>query len=312
MTEANDHPLDAILRNHLDRVAGTVDAAKVLRQIRDSEKAMPHVHRRDWLKWAGVGVGTAVAASVGGFVFFGNPPTPLAAAEQIVSDARTAHTAPTDRCYEVVTEWEPLLFRRLQLPAISRKHKLWTRGDQFWIETNGDGAKWSMGQETGGKIWFAISRKRGLVYEPSEVGEPLARFCDLVSMRVVSTLSELLEQFTLYRKDTGQPGETIRIEADLRPSFLNRNPRFRHVKLELDPLTKIVQRAEFQRQLNGEPAGTLTFSLLETASQPDEMYTLLGHLDDDHEVFDRKDPARQDRRTKFRDEFLKRVQMRIK
>ena len=309
MNEANDHPLDAILRNHLDRAAGTVDGATMLRQIRESEKAIP---RRSWLKWAGVGVGTAVAASVGGFVFFGNTPTSLAAAEQIVSEAKIAHALPTDRCYEVSTDWEPLLFRRLQLPAISRKHKLWTRGDQFWIETNGDGAKWAMGQETGGKIWFAISRKRGLVYEPSEAGEPLARFCDLVSLRVVSTLSELLEQFTLYRKDTGQPGEAIRIEADLKPSFLNRNPRFRTVKLELDPITKIVQRAEFQRQLNGEPVGTLRFTLLETANQPDEMYTLLGHLDADHEVFDRKDPARQDRRTKFRDEFLKRVQQRIK
>ena len=86
MTEAND-PLDAILRNHLDRVAGTVDAASMLRHIRDSEKAVP---RRDWLKWAGVGIGTAVAASVGGFVFFGNSPAPLAAAEQIVNTGRVA------------------------------------------------------------------------------------------------------------------------------------------------------------------------------------------------------------------------------
>ena len=51
----------------------------------------------------------------------------------------------------------------------------------------------------------------------------------------------------------------------------------RRVELELDPDTKAIRSAVLTRQLNGEIVGTLTFTLLETATQPDRAYEVRGH-----------------------------------
>jgi hypothetical protein len=306
-----DDSLERGIRAHLDREAAQVDASAMLNRVR--AKATPQsLDRRAWLRWASVGAGATVAASVGAVLFFNpmNPPQ-LAAAEQLLEEAKTAHTQPTDRCYEVTSEWELPFLRRLQVSAVSKKFRVWTRGERFWVEPLGESVPYVMGQDSTGRIWFALNRKRGLIYEPTEVGEPLARLCELLSLRAVQTLSEILEQFTVLRKDRGQPGETIQIEAKIRPSWLNRNPRFREISIELDPTTKLIQKAEFKRQINDEPAALLAFRLLESGTQPDAAYEVTGHLDADAEVWDHKDPTRQDRRAKFRDEFLKRFQNRM-
>lgn len=301
-------PIEDAVRDHLEREAARVDAAAMLARVRNP--AVPN--RRAWLRWSAGIAGGALAAGVAGILFF-NPTQPpqLAAAEQLVQEAKEAHSVVADRLYSLVTENEVPVLRRLQIPPLSKSYRIWTRGERFWIETAGDGPQYAAGQDAAGRIWFALSRKRGLIFDPNEVGEPLTKLCDLVSLRAVQTLGELLEQFSLLRKDTGQPGEPIRIEAKIRPSFLNRNPRFREIAMELDPATKLIQSASFKRQLEGEPAGSLTFTLLETATQPDDAYELRGHLDDDAEILDRKDPMRMDRRSKFRDEFLKRFQSRV-
>jgi hypothetical protein len=307
MTRPND-PLDDAIRSHLDREAARVDARAMLERV----KGKHPVTRRAWLRWAaGVGTGAAVAAGVGGVLFFNPTAAPqLAAAEQLVEEAKAAHAVPADRHYELVTEWDAPILRKLQIPAVAKRFKVWTRGEQFWVEAQAEGQPFIMGQDAGGRIWFALSRKRGLVYEPTEIGEPLARLCELVSLRAVQTLGDVLEQFTMYRKDKGRPGELIRIEATIRPSFLNRNPRFREIAIDLDPETKLIRRAAFKRQVNGEPAAGLAFTLLGVGDQPADAYDVRGHLDADADVWDRKD--RMDRRSKFRDEFLKRFQNRVK
>ncbi len=300
-------PIERAVRDHLDREAAGVDADAMLARVRP----VVSPSRRSWLRWTAGAAGGALAAGVAGTLFF-NPAQPpqLAAAEQLVLESKTAHADAADRLYQLVTENEVPVLRRLQIPPLAKTYRVWTRGERFWIETVGDGPHYAAGQDAEGRIWFALSRKRGLLFEPGEVGEPLARLCDFVSLRAVQTLGELLEGFTLLRKDSGQPGEPIRIEANIRPSFLNRNPRFRKIALELDPATKLIQSASFQRQVEGEPAASLTFTLLDAAAQPVAVYELRHHLDADAEVLDRKDPWRLDRRSKFRDEFLKRFQPR--
>jgi hypothetical protein len=311
MTKSND-PLEHAIRAQLDRDAAGVDADAMLARVKANRTAeLPS--RRAWLRWAGVGVGTVVAAGVGGVLFFNPTQTPqLAAAEQLIEEAKTVHTAPVDRCYELRSEWELPLLRRLQIPSVAQKFKIWTRGEQFWIEPISENSHFIMGQDSQGRIWFALNRKRGLVYEPSEQTEPLTKLCELLSLRAVHTLGELLEQFTMFRKDQGQPGEPIRIEAKIRPSWINRNPRFREIALELDANTKEIQKATFKRQVNNEPAALLSFKLLATGTQHDRAYEVRGHLDDDGEIWDRTDPTRLDLRAKFRDEFLKRFQNRTK
>jgi hypothetical protein len=277
-------------------------------------RSRPVTTRRGWLR--AVGAGAAVAAGLGGLYFFGETPpvatARAATAEELVREAKDAHAGPTDRCYAVTAEWEPALFQRLKLRPIVRQSRLWTRGDQFWIESGADGATVAWGQDAGGRVWVALNRKQGLVYDPSEVGEPVSRYCNLMSLRVVSTLAEVLDRFEMLRKDGGSPGEPIRIEATVRPTFRNRNPRFGSISLTLDPVTKVIRQAVLTRQANGETVATLTFALTDAAPQPDESYDLRGHLDPGAEVFDGADSGRPDRRNRFRDEFLRRVQGRLK
>jgi hypothetical protein len=287
----------------------------VLAGVKGRSRAVPT--RRGWLRLAaGVGAGAAVAAGLGGLYFFGQAPlaTPAraATAEELVREAKDVHARPADRCYDVTAEWTPALFQRLQLRPIVHTSRLWTRGDQFWIESGPDGAKTAWGQDADGRVWVALNRKQGLTYEPAEAGEPVARYCNLMSLRVVSTLAEVLEKFELLRKDGGAPGEPVRIEATVRPSFLNRNPVFRSVALTLDPDTKVVRRAVLTRQANGETVATLTFTLVDTAPQPDESYGPRGHLDPDAEVLDGRDRRWFDRRARLRDEFLRRIQGRLR
>jgi hypothetical protein len=314
MTPDRD-PIDDLVRDHLDREAARVDSGRILARVKGRSSAVPS--RRTWLRIAaGVGGGAAIAAGVGLFYFGQSPPvaeTRAATAEELVREAKAVHATPADRGYDVTAEWEPALFTRLNLQPIVRKSRLWTRGDQFWIESTApDGHTIAWGQDAASRVWVAPGRKRGLVFDASEVGEPVAKYCDLMSLRVVSTLAQVLEQFEMLRKDAGQPGEPIRIEATIRPTFLNRNPRFREIALTLDPETKVIRQAVLKRQANGEAVGTLTFTLADSTPQPDERYSLRGHLDADAEVLDKKDGPKSDRRTRFRDEALKRLQSRFK
>jgi len=315
-TPDHDHDdVTDLVRDLLDREAARVDPGAVLARVKGRSKASPT--RRAWLRaTARAGAGVAVAAGVGGLYLLGHTPpvapARAATAEELLTEAKAAHEAPADRCYEVTAEWTPALFPKLGLSPVVRKSRLWTRGDQFWIESAGDGASWAWGQDARGGVWVALNRKRGLVYAPGEIGEPLGKYCNLMSLRVVSTLADVLERFELFRKDTGRPGEPVRIEAKIRPTFLNRNPRFSAVAITLDTETKVIREAVLTRQVNGETVANITFTLAGTGPQPDDRYELRGHLDADAEVLDRTDGPRPDRRARFRDEFIKRLQQRSK
>lgn len=310
MTPDDPHPIDGLVRDHLDREAAKVDAHAMLTRV----KASGVTPRRSRLRWVGVAVGAAMAAGLAFLFLTGNgpEPKPLAASpEELLRESRATHEAATDRCYAVVAEWEPIPLRVLKLEPIVRSSKLWTRGDEFWIETTDPlGRTIAWGQTRDGKVWVAPSRAIGLVYDASDVGEPLARYCELMSLRVVTTLGELLAGYDLFRRDSGQPGEPIRIEANRRP-IDGLAQRFGQVALELDPDTKAIRKAVLTRRVNGETVGTLTFTLVETAQLPDDQYTVRGHLDAAHTIYDGKLAAkRPDPRVKLRDEMLRRLKER--
>ncbi len=304
MTPDEPHPVDGLVRVHLDREAAKVDAHAMLARVKQ-----PPVQPRHGWRWVGVALGAALAAGLAFLFIMGNgpEPTPLAASpDELLRESRITHEAATDRCYAVVAEWEPIPLRVLKLEPLVRTSKLWTRGDQFWIETTDpQGRSIAWGQTKDGKVWVAPSRAVGLVYDEADVGEPLARYCELMSLRVVTTLGELLADYDLYRRDAGQPGEPIRIEASRRP-VQGLVQKFGHVALELDPETKVIQKAVLSRRVNGETVGTLTFTLTETAKLADDQYTVAGHLDAKHTLHDGK-LKRPDPRIKLRDEVLKRL-----
>lgn len=320
----NPDSVDQAVRDYLDREASRVDAAAVLARVKAAGSVPFPARRRVRVARSSRIAATALAAGVALFALFGGhqPTGDLVAKESpedLVRQARGAHAAQVDRCYAVSAEWDPGAVAHARLGPLARRAVLWTRGDQFWVEmTAPDGHTVAWGQTKIGTVWIAPTRRFGLVYEPAEVAEPVLRYCDLMSLRVVTTLGELLDQYDLFRRDSGLPDEPIRIDAKLRPLSRNSTPRFRRIELELDPATKAIRTAVLTRQINGEPVGTLTFTLLETATQPDHLYDVRGHLDQEARVlggkFQPKLPGgppvlpRPDPRTRIRDEFLRRMQ----
>jgi len=316
LKDDHDH-LDSLVRGHLNREAAKVNAAAMLRRVR----ARPAMTRRKWLRAAAVGLGGGIAAGFGIAFYLGGDvaSAKLATAEELVREAKAGHeTSRIDRCYEIDVNWELSPFqRRFPFRPIARKAKVWTRGDQFFVQARfEDGGEWRWGQEQSGRVWIAPNRKRVLIFEPDERVEPLARFCELMSLRMVSTLGETLEKYEMHRLDRGQPGEPIRIDAKFRPQPNFPFPRFRRIELELDPETKLVHRAVLHSELMGEPIGELRFNLLETGTLPDEKYEYRGHVDANAERMQAPIPPKGppglvppvDPRAKFREEWLKRWQ----
>ncbi len=318
----DEHPVDRAVREHLEREATTVNARALLARLRANRPVAADVRaltRRAWLRGAALGTGGAIAAGAALYFVLGGtgPVEPkMLGATELIREAKVAHETETlDRCYDVTADWDATPFqRRFPFRPIAKKAKLWTRGDQFFVEaTFADGWPVKWGQEKSGRVWILPRPDRVLVYEPDDLAEPLARFCEMMSLRLVSTLADLLETYDLKR-ETADPGEPIRIAADLRGSPNSPSLRISKVAIELDPKTKIVRKAVLTRSVNGDTLGSIEFTLLETASPDKIQYDYPAHAAAKHLVIDgprppllpaqRFDP-RHDPRAKFRDDWLK-------
>ena len=319
----DEHPVDRAVREHLEREAATVDAPALLARLRANRPVAVNVGsltRRAWLRGAALGTGGALAAGAALYFVFGGtgPVEPkMLSATELIREAKAAHEIEKlDRCYDVNADWDATPFqRRFPFRPIAKKAKLWTRGDQFFVEaTFADGVPVKWGQEKSGRVWILPRPDRVLVYEPDDLAEPLARFCEMMSLRLVSTLADMLETYDLKRETAG-PDEPIRIAAELRGNPNSPLPRISKVAIELDPKTKMVRKAVLTRSMNGDTLGSIEFTLLETAAPDKVKYDYAAHAAPKHLVIDgprppllppaqRFDP-RHDPRAKFRDDWLK-------
>jgi hypothetical protein len=279
----SDDPLDRLILGNLDRQAASVDAQTLLAAIKARPTAGEPVHsRRTWLKRALAGAGLAVAASAAGWLLLSGEspiePRELSAREWI-TQAKVTHEKSVDRGYEVTADWDLAPFKRFfPFRPPTRNFRLWTRGDQFFVRVGEGATTWTWGQERSGKIWIALNRQRALIYEPEEIQDPLARYCELISLRIVTLLEELLDRYDLAQVAPAAPGEPRRIHATWKPTA-QVMPRFRSLDLVIDEQTNVLQSLTLQRQYQGEPLGELQFTLVDTAPQPDSAYTLAGHIE---------------------------------
>ena len=332
MMTPEEHPVDRAVREHLEREAAKVDALAVLARVRMGQPAVfvlrPY-DRRLLLRGAIAGAGATIAACLVLYFVMGGTgpvePRTLSAAE-LIQEAKSAHESEkTDRIYDVKADWDATPFqKRFPFRPIAKKAKLWTRGDQFYVEASfADGLPVKWGQERSGRVWILPRPDRVLLYEPDELAEPLARFCEMMSLRLVSTLADLLDKYDLQREPAG-PNDPIRIEANLRGNPNNPLPRISRVEIELDPKTKTVQKAVLTRAINGETIGSIEFELVETVTLDEKRYDYRSHAVAKHQVIDgprppigpppqpllpRFDP-RNDPRAKFREDWLKNWQNR--
>ncbi len=314
-----DDPLDSAVRTHLDAEARAVDARRVLAGVKRRQSRRTVVVRRTF-RWVSLGAAAVAACLLVGLFLTGNTPVPSKtvsaepSAAELVQEAKTVHeTTALDRCFQVQADWD-LKPGPGRLPP-TRNATVWTRGDQFVVlSAVDDGPPWAWGQQADGRVWLAPNKLHAIVFDKDELNDPLARFCELMSLRLVSSLGEVLVTYDLFRKDHGAPGEPIRIEATLRPAVFPL-ARFRQVELELDPDTKAVRSAVLHRYAAGVYEGKISFTQTETGTKPADFYTLDGHTLPRRVVHDGKPmpmPPVPNPRAKLREELLKKWQQRGK
>lgn len=284
---SND-PVDRLVRDHLLREAQSVDAAGILAGVhaRSTLAGRPPASFRGRSRWV-VRATLAAAAALLLAVLWALPGgLPVANAETIVREVQQAHAGPLELCYQHNIEFPQGAEGETGLP-LPPEGRLWTRGDRFFMETmypNGRLNAW--GRDASGRVWYAPVPSAGFRFEASEVPEPLARVADQRTMNVDKLLTELLTHFDL-RKVEAAPLLQV-VEAYPRPGRLLFPLRF--VRLEIDTRQKLLRKVEMHRR---QPQGIahVLFTLVENAPrQPDEKYTLEGHLAEDAQVFSMNHP----------------------
>jgi hypothetical protein len=289
----SEHPVDALVRDHLRRQASTVDAAALLARVRagqgepgasatgaDSLRSLtlPARPKRRWLR-ALLGLAAAAAALlafVGGRV---SGPV-QARPEVILREARQAHALPVDRCYLVQFVPDPngpLAGRPLF--GQPRQTRLWTRGDRFWAESMRANERWAWGQDDQGNIWIASGGQDGHSFAPGEAPELLSLAADVCTLRVETLLDQVLAGYLLEHEKPDVGTATHRIHVRPRPG---QTPwPVRGAVLDVDAETRVLRRLVLQRTTrDGRPLATVTFTLIETQTQDDLRYQLRGHLED--------------------------------
>jgi hypothetical protein len=268
--DAAGSPIDDLVRQYLERQAATVDARQVLQRVQGRLDAAP---RRPLVRrWGVLAAAAAVLVVLGVWMLGGG----RASAEELLRRAQQTHRQAVDRCYRVTAEVEGGRFDNL--PLWQAETRLWTRGNEFWIESAAASRKWAWGQDREGRIWAALGRQRGVRFDKDRAPEPLVQACAIRGLQIDTLLGEVLADFEL-RWDEASPAEpgTRRVRATSRAE--SGGPRLRGVTLEIDEKSHTIRRAIVERELGGQLRSTVTFTLSDTQPQADNAYQLEGHLE---------------------------------
>jgi hypothetical protein len=277
----NGHPqpsggeVERWVLDSLQRREREVDPARILAGVRArlAAEAQPPSPRspsrlRRWLWRAALAAGVLVAT------FWGSQLGPHhVSADTLVQQALAeARHRPADRCYQVVFEWQPAAGERPLLLPPPQEARVWTRGDRFWVEPVRPRGPWAWGRDEKGRYWIAAG-KFGFRFDANDVPAPLASTLEVFALQPDNILQDALAHCELSRSESAPDRHTI--QAQLKPG--HKLASFRSALFELDAGSKALQRLVLSRSFQRSTA-TMSFTLLESKSQPDAHYTLEHHL----------------------------------
>ena len=292
--DLSDEAVEALVRDHIDREAGRIDAVPSFDRLRASWPSP--VARNDgtacrswvvrlrptWsLAW---GLSAAAVLLIAATWIFQSRPA-MAGAEGLVRAAEQELKAPLDRCYLVEVRRDSDSSsdsasngEESPLQAPFRLTKLWTRGDRFRVESPDPEKSWAWGRGEDQRVWFALGTHRGVVLEPDEIPRWLSFACDLYAIRVDQILGAVLRDFDLETDTRGDAGSSATrvVRATLKPG--RSHPAIRGAVLEIDAATSRVRRMVLDRTIDGQPPATATYTLVETRPRDDDAFRLEGHL----------------------------------
>lgn len=287
MTDNHENATDKIdgwTRTYMERQAQGSDADSLLSRIRtdflnptsaepEPERRRP-VSRRFW-KWL-VAAGLLMATLFGSR-FLG--PFPANAAG-LLADVRTVHFANIDRCYRVQFTPDPRYWDRTKPLDGPSESLLWTRGDRFYSDCTIGELRLTIGRDAQGVLWISPTRKKGIRFPHSPLPEPIATLCTINAMTVPALVDDVLADFDLSIR--GSETSIIHVHAALKPgrthAFLST------ADLEIDTAMNVLVGLRLEMIREGKPHGTVTFTLVDSAVQNDQLYELAAHLDPDATV----------------------------
>ena len=85
--------------------------------------------------------------------------TEQVSAAAVVRETRLIHALPVDRCY--VVEVQRRGYAGADSVPVNRVDRLWTRGDQFFLESTNTKYRWAWGRDETGTYWTTYGPLRG-------------------------------------------------------------------------------------------------------------------------------------------------------
>ena len=154
--------------------------------------------------------------------------------------------------------------------------RLWTRGDQFWVESVNPERRWDWGRDENNHVWFAFGPHRAVRLEPGEMPRWLGP-----ATFTVSGSSNSWERSCAISISNGRPADDVRpatqvVRASMKPG--RSHPSIKSAVLEIDAESRVVRRMVIERMTKGQPFATVTCTLVETKTLDDGKFQLEGHL----------------------------------
>ncbi len=305
----SDDEIDALVLRHLEQQAELFDPRPLLARIQSnvaqvdlailSEPVVEGLAKSNGLKTTRMPFGrferfassralrrfATAAASLAAIVLvaFVLRSTERESAAAVVRETQLIHALPVDRCY-VVEVQDPGYASADRVP-VNRIDRLWTRGDQFFLESTNTEHRWAWGRDETGAYWTTYGRRTGYKLEPDEVPAWLDTSCDILSMRLETMLDEVLRDFTLtWNHDASLPGLKVVHASDNRGRRL---PWLKEVRLEIDSETKVLRKAIVFRRDKQNQIVTVTYTLAGMEAQPDGSYQLESRLEQPSAIYTR-------------------------
>lgn len=300
--------VDRLVERYLDEQAARIDAGRVLSRVRERRSrealvstiapATTLTARSRTVIWPAAAVLAVILAFVGGWYFA----LPTVNAAVILRETHSAHLQNVDRCYRVQFAPDPEYWdgkNPLKGPSDS---VLWTRGDRFWADVQiGNTVRLAIGRDETGTLWASPSPAKGIRFadERADLPEEIAFACAVNSMSLPKLVEDVLADFNLQSQGPSSYGgkPTTLVWATLKPG--RSHWLLSTALLEIDKATDTIVRLVLWTVDNGEPRGTITFTLTDSATLGDDQYRLESHVDEDavierHDLGDSRQGSRRE------------------
>ncbi len=320
MNESDEHQADGVdrlVREHLDRKAGRIDASALIDRIhatRESLGAQKDESASNWMfadtnrnrkatglnkvrssmMWLTATAAGLLLAFVGGYVL--SPES--AGASVVLRDVRAVHANLIDRCYQVQYAPDPRYWNKANKLEGPSQSVLWTRGSQFWSDCHIGDLHLQIGRGEEGDFWVSPSRNKGIRFggDASTWPDPVSLLCSINSMNVPELLDDVLADFDLTIESSMASGRARKlIWATLKPD--RSHALLSSALLEVDAEDNVLLRMVLWTTKQGVPKGTATYTLMNSSDRQDVMYQLESHLDAGAEIQMQNIEPAADRRT---------------